>query len=45
MLSISAFRALSGAKGDLVRFLQQSPMAGSELDLDRKREYGRGVEL
>ena len=45
MVSMSAFRALSGANGDLVRFLQHSPLAGSEIDLDRKREYGRGVDL
>ena len=45
MISISAFRELAGTKGDLVRFLQRSPLAGGELDLDRKREYGRGLEL
>ena len=45
MVSISAFRELSGAKGDLVRFLQRSPLSDSEVDLDRKREYGRGIEL
>ncbi len=45
LVSMGAFRALSGAKGDLVRFLQKSPLADADLDLERKREYGRGVEL
>ena len=45
MLSISAFRALSGARGDLVRFFRKSPLAESELDLERKREYTREVGL
>lgn len=45
MVSMNAFRALTGAKGDLVRFLQKSPLADSELEVDRRREYGRGVEL
>ncbi len=45
MVSISAFRELAGAKGDLVRFLQKSPLADAELDIDRRPDYGRGVEL
>ena len=45
ILSISAFRALSGGRGDLVRFLRKSPMCGSNIDLERDREYGRDVEL
>jgi antitoxin Phd len=45
MVSMSAFRALAGTKGDLVRFLRQSPIEDGEIDIDRKREYGRGVEL
>jgi len=45
LLSVGAFRALAGAKGDLVRFFGKSPLVGVELDLDRKREYGRDIEL
>ena len=45
MVSIDAFRELSGARGDLVHFLQKSPLADAELDLDRRRAYGRDVAL
>lgn len=45
MVSMHAFRELAGANGDLVRFLQESPLADAELDVDRQREFGRGVEL
>ena len=45
LLSLSAFRSLCGTKGDLVRFFQKSPLTECDLDLDRKREYGRATEL
>ena len=45
IVSMSDFRALAGTKGDLVRFLQKSPLADAELEIDRRREFGRGVEL
>ena len=45
LVSIAAFRGMCGAQGDLVDFLRQSPLADSDLDLDRKREYGRGIDL
>ena len=45
MVSIDGFRELAGTRGDLVRFLQKSPLTDVELDLDRQRAYGRDVEL
>lgn len=45
IVSVAVFRALAGGKGDLVQFLQDSPMAGAELDTSRRREFGRGVDL
>ena len=45
MVSVSTFRALSGAEGDLVRFFRKSPLARCGLDLNRKREYARDVKL
>lgn len=34
-----------GRKKDLVRFFAESPLAGSGINLDRDRDYGRSVEL
>ena len=31
--------------GSLVQFFAQSPLAGSGIELDRQRDYGRGVDL
>ncbi len=45
MVSINTFRVLSGATGDLVSFFENSPLSGSDLDLDRKRDYGRSIDL
>jgi prevent-host-death family protein len=45
LVSVAAFRAMSGTQGDLVDFLSRSPLADIDLDLDRKPEYGRGIEL
>lgn len=45
LVSVSAFRGLSGADGDLVDFLRESPLAEAEIDLRRKREFAREVEL
>ena len=45
IISINTFRALSGIKGDLVSFLQDSPLSGSDIDLERQREYGRSIDL
>ena len=45
LVSISAFRSLSTADGNLVEFLQTSPLAGADLDLARPREYGRRIDL
>jgi prevent-host-death family protein len=45
LLSVGVFRALSAGKGDLVRFFRQSPLADADIDLDRRRDYGREVGL
>ena len=45
MVSIEAFRELAGANGDLVHFFQKSPLTDAGLDIDRRPDYGRGVEL
>jgi prevent-host-death family protein len=45
IISVSAFRELAGARGDLVRFLRSSPLAGAGLETDRRREFGREVDL
>ena len=45
IVSVSAFRELAGAKGDLVQFLRNSPLAGAELDIGRRREFAREVDL
>jgi prevent-host-death family protein len=40
-------RLLARAKqpGSLVRFFAESPLVGAEVDLERKPDYGRTVEL
>ncbi|MDP6629994.1 MAG: type II toxin-antitoxin system Phd/YefM family antitoxin [Kiritimatiellia bacterium] len=45
LVSMSTFRSLARAEGDLVRFFQESPLAGTRLDLDRSKEFGRNVDL
>jgi prevent-host-death family protein len=45
LVSITAFRTLSGAKGDLVRFFRDSPLAAGDLDLNRKPDLGRRIDL
>lgn len=45
LVSVETFRTLSGARGDLVRFLGDSPLAEGGLDLQRTREYAREVDL
>ena len=45
LVSIETFRGISGAEGGLVEFLQGSPLAEGELDLDREREFGREIDL
>ena len=45
ILSIGAFRSMSGAKGDFVRFLRESPLADSGIELERTPDYGRRIDL
>jgi prevent-host-death family protein len=45
MVSINTFRVLSGVKGDLVSFFEGSPLSGSDIDLERKSDYGRSIDL
>ena len=45
IVSVEAFRDLSGTKGDLVDFLHESPLTSAGLDLTRPRDYGRKVDV
>lgn len=45
LVSVEDFRGMSGGEGDLVDFLRQAPLADTDLDLERKPEYGRAIEL
>jgi len=48
VLSAAEFERLAGQSKkskNLVRFFAESPLAGSGIDLDRKPDYGRPVEL
>jgi hypothetical protein len=37
--------AASGPRKNLAQFLMESPLAGSDLDLERQEDYGRPVDL
>ena len=45
VLSVDDFQALVKPEGDLLAFLQKSPLKGVELDLTRQTDYGREVNL
>jgi len=48
VLAAAEYERLSNAKarkGSLARFFADSPLAGSSIRLERKRDYGRSVEL
>ena len=45
ILSISEYKKLIKPKTTLVTFFKNSPLADVELDLDRKRELPRDIEL
>ena len=45
VMSVRDFRRLSSRKGSLVSFLQSSPWADVELDLQRLGDPGRDVPL
>ncbi|MCP3958643.1 MAG: type II toxin-antitoxin system Phd/YefM family antitoxin [bacterium] len=45
VLSIEDYRRINRPETDLVDFLQASPLAGVELDLERSRDTGREIDL
>jgi antitoxin Phd len=45
VLSIEDFHKLTARHESLVRFLQNSPLVGIELDVTREDDYGREVPL
>lgn len=45
LLSISEYHKLSKPKTDIVDFFQNSPLKGIELDLDRRKDISRAVEI
>lgn len=45
LVSVDAFLGMSCEGGSLVEFLRESPLSGMKLDLERKPDYGRDVEL
>jgi antitoxin Phd len=46
VLSAEEYERLSKARaGSLAQFFADSPLAGSGIDLERVRDYGRNVEL
>lgn len=45
VLSIDDYREITRAEGDLLRFIQESPLAGLELDLARDKRAARDVDL
>ncbi|MEO8371510.1 MAG: type II toxin-antitoxin system prevent-host-death family antitoxin, partial [Candidatus Solibacter sp.] len=48
VLPAEEYERLSKAKtqqGSLVRFFADSPLAGSGIQLDRKRDFGRAINL
>ena len=45
VLAVEAYRELTRPRTSLVRFLQESPLAGVTLDVERSKDTGREVEL
>jgi len=45
VLSFDDYEKLVKPKGSLVEFLASSPLAGSELDVERSKDPGRPVDL
>ena len=41
----SSSQAAGTPKKNLAQFLLESPFAGSDLDLERRQDYGRSVDL
>ncbi len=45
VLSIEDYRRINRPETNLVDFLQASPLAGVDLDLERSRDTGREIDL
>ena len=45
VLSIKDYRRLIKPKSDLVTFFQRSPLASEKLDLKRRKDISRDIEL
>lgn len=45
MLSYEEYRRLTAPRGSLAQFLLESPLAGSELSIERDRSLPREVDL
>jgi prevent-host-death family protein len=45
VLSIEDYKRLVGPQGSLVDFFRQSPLVGVELELERRPDLARDVEL
>lgn len=45
ILSMDDYRRMRQPETDLVEFMQTSPLAGVDLDLERARDTGREIEL
>ena len=45
VLSYDLYRSLIQPKEDIVDFLQNSPLKGLKLDLDRKKDFPREIDL
>lgn len=45
IISVNEYRRLVRPKKDLVRFFQESPLVGEDIDLTRSKETPRDIEL
>ncbi|MFQ5652777.1 MAG: type II toxin-antitoxin system Phd/YefM family antitoxin [bacterium] len=45
VLSFEDYRKLSKPETDLLKFLQTSPLANIELDIERAKQFPRDIEL
>jgi prevent-host-death family protein len=45
IISVNDYRRLIRPKKDIVRFFQESPLVGEDIDLTRSKETPRDIEL
>ena len=45
LVSVEDFQKLTNSRGSLVSFFQKSPLADSDLDLERPDDFGREIIL